>query len=274
MTLADFFRRRSIPGMIPALFRSLLPVKGGMRAYDLFALTVTLMIVGHADAYLANNEAWWHVPDRIVIPVFLVSIGYNSGRKHSRLLWIGAILMTCSNWILKRWIRLDILAMIILLRFIIGPVMNWAMKSRLRFLVLNLALLLLYPLTNRYGEYGSLGLIMAIAGWLNKNQSEIADNMPKPREYFIFSYLALLGWTAWDFRFNFSILQVLLIAAGMAWVMYLLYNFRQLLLNSVAARPKDVIEKICSFMGHKSLEIYVIHALVFQLLVGLTRIVS
>jgi hypothetical protein len=232
------------------------------------------MMVGHADSYLSHNESWWRVPDRIVVPVFLVSVGYNSGQKTSRILWVGATLMTYSNWLLKRWIRLDILAMIILVRFIIDPMMTWALKSKVRFVGLNLVLLLLYPFTNRYGEYGSLALVMAVAGWINRNRSEVPPDIVKPHEYFIFLYFAFLICTLLDHTFAFSIVQFLIIGAGLGWIMYLLYRFRQLLLNSIAARPRDAVEKFCSFIGRKSLEIYVFHSLAFQFLVLVERIIS
>jgi hypothetical protein len=268
------FRKGINREILLAIFKPLSPWKGGLRAYDLFALAVAIMMVSHADSYLANNESWWRIPDRITVSVFLVSIGYNSGQKPSRILWVGATLMTYSNWLLKRWIRLDILAMIILVRFIIDPMMTWALKSRVRFVGLNLVLLALYPITNRYGEYGSLALLMAMAGWINRNRGELPPNVVKPYEYFIFLYFAFLICTFLDHTFSFSIVQYLIIGAGLAWVMCLLYNFRQLLLNSIAARPRDIIEKICSFLGHKSLEIYVIHTLAFEFLVVIERIIS
>jgi hypothetical protein len=259
---------------LATFFRPLLPIENGVRAYDLFALTVIFMIIGHADSYLGGNNIWWRVPDRIVIPVFLISIGYNSAQKTNRILLVGAIVMTFSNWLLKGWIRLDILAMIILLRYIIDPVMEWALKSKARFYGLNLLLLASYPLTNPYGEYGTLSLLMAMAGWINRNRSEVPPDIIKPYQHFIFSYICLLACTAIDPTFRLSVMQFFVIAAGMAWVMYLLYNFRQLLLNSIAARPKDRIEKLCSFIGHKSLEIYMINSLAFQFLVGVVRMVS
>ena len=69
-------------------------------------------------------------------------------------------------------------------------------------------------------------------------------------------------------------MQFLIIGAGLGWIMYLLYRFRQLLLNSIAARPRDAVEKFCSFIGRKSLEIYVFHSLAFQFLVLVERIIS
>ncbi len=249
---------------LTALFRPLLPVSGGLRAYDLFALTVAIMIFGHVGEYFAIGNHWWRVPDRIVVPVFLVSVGYNAGSRLSRFLWGSAVLMTVFNWVLTRKFYIEVLAVIILSRLVIDPLARWALKSRVRFYAANLLFVALCPLINDYVEYGTLALTLAMAGWVNRNRSEIPAEILRPREFFIFTYLAYLACV--EIIFRFSAPQFIVVAGGTAWVMYVLYNFRPLLLNSIQARPRDIIEKFCSFLGHKSLEIYVIHSIALQLL--------
>jgi hypothetical protein len=263
--------RGNVRETIIALCRSLSAGKGGVRAYDLFALTVATMILGHFSFYFMANELWLRVPDRIMAPVFLVSVGYNSGRPFSRMLCGAALLMTFINWAFIHRIYFDILAVIIVLRFIIDPLMTWSLKSRVRFWSMNLILLLLTPVTINNVAFGNLGVIMAIAGWINRNRSEVPASVVKPYKYFVYSYFVFFLYLYLDITFDFSILQFVTVAAGLAWIMYLLYNFRQLLLNSISARPRDAIERLCSFMGHKSLEVYVISSIAFQILRFVSR---
>jgi hypothetical protein len=240
-------------------------VPGGLRSYDLFALTVAVMVMGHVPYYFMSDvpdTSWYRLADRIMVPVFLVSVGYNAGHRLSRFLWGGAFILTALNWILTREIYLDVLGTIILVRLIVNPLMEWALRSRNRFMGLNAALLLLFPVTNAVIEYGTLGLIMAMAGWINRNRGEIPPDIVKPSDYFLGAWAVFTG-CIW-FTFQFSPAQAAIVAAGSAWTMHALYNFRQLLLNTLAAPPRDPLEKFCSFLGHKSLEIYVAHCLLFQ----------
>jgi hypothetical protein len=42
-------------------------------------------------------------------------------------------------------------------------------------------------------------------------------------------------------------------------------QLRQLILNSLKNRPKDIISRTCRVIGHKTLEIYVLHLLIFYM---------
>jgi hypothetical protein len=58
-----------------------------MGAHDhttCFALTVAAMILDPFRFYFLAKDLWLRVLDPIVAPVFLVSVGFNSGRPFSR----------------------------------------------------------------------------------------------------------------------------------------------------------------------------------------------
>jgi peptidoglycan/LPS O-acetylase OafA/YrhL len=59
-------------------------------------------------------------------------------------------------------------------------------------------------------------------------------------------------------------MQMLVMIVGGSVVMGILYDFNTLILASLKRRPRDVIGRTCSFLGHKSLEIYLVHTLILQ----------
>ncbi len=96
---------------------------------------------------------------------------------------------------------MNFLATIIALRFIIDPVMTFALKSKLRFWGLNAGLLVVSTFTSIFLEYGSLALIMAMAGWISRNRDETPAHIVKPADYFCFTGGAFIIFTAHDLSF-------------------------------------------------------------------------
>lgn len=242
-------------------------MKRNLTAYDLFALTVVVMIAGHIGYYFMPDENWARVPDRILVPVFLVSIGYNAGRKTTDNLWKYAAFMAALHGFLYHEFFLNIIGTIIIIRPFLDPLVKFLLKSRTMLWSASLVMTAVSPLITPYIEYGTLAVVLAMAGWINKNRSEVPENIVKPYQYFIFAYLSHLYFA--QMLYGFTPLLFSLVAIGAGIVFCLLYDFRELLMNSIKRRPKDLIEKICSFIGRKGLEIYVLHVILFQIIVVL-----
>lgn len=220
------------------------------------------MIAGHAFYYFLPDENWLRIPDRILAPVFLVSIGYNAGVKLKKIIIVGAVAITLGQYLILDSLYMNILWTIILVRWLIEPLARRLLKSKSVFWGINVAFILLYPITTMFFDYGTLAFIMAMAGWLNKNRSADTDKIIKPSEYFAFTYTAYLFLT--KLIFDYTYMEIFIIAAGMAIIMYLLFNMKSLLINSIQNKPTDAIGRFCKFLGHKSLEIYIVHMLLFQ----------
>ena len=68
--------------------------------------------------------------------------------------------------------------------------------------------------------------------------------------------------------FDFSYFELFCIFIGSGAAMYLLYDFRRLILNGVKNQSAGIIAKAWRFIGHKSLEIYAIHLALFYLVIA------
>ena len=235
-----------------------------ITAYQLFALTVLIMIMGHASYYFFPDISWLRIPDRMLAPVFLVCVGFNSGYKLSNFLIVGAILVIGMTHLIMGTFYVNILGTIVLVRYLIEPMANLMIKNKEFFWIINALLVVLYPITNTYIEYGTVAIIMAMAGWLIRNSEAIDNKVISPQNYFFFAFIIyVLGV---QLVFMFSEIQVIVLSLGTAFVMYLLYHMRDLLLNSIRDKSKNLFKRIYKFIGKKSLEVYVIHIILFQII--------
>lgn len=219
------------------------------------------MVVSHVFYYFAPDIPWTRIPDRISVPVFLVLIGYNAGQKLPKTIYMGAVAIWLMNIATFDSYFINFLGTIILVRLLIDPMATAIIKNKASFWGVNLMLVVLFPITSVFFDYGSLAIIMALAGWLNKNGS-LATDIVKPYEYFVFATITYL--MCMKLTFGFGSIEIAIVAIGLSLVMYLLYHMKTLLMNSIRNKPVDAIGRFCKFLGHKSLEIYIVHILLFQ----------
>jgi len=240
-----------------------------ITAYDLMAATVVAMVLGHIVSYFDVANFWWRLPDRILWPVFFIPLGYNVGRKLDLMLlfWAAAIVaekqILMSPYFNVPLFPLPILVSIAFARIAVEPLMQFAVKSAWRFWGVVAILAVLGPASGEVAECGFLALLLAMGGWLLRNRDEVPLSTVNPREFFVALFVYYNCYMHFLYYQQAPLVQLAIVLAGNACIFYLLYGLRERVLASVRRRPQDMIEKICSFLGHKSLEIYAIHILLF-----------
>ncbi|TAL30325.1 MAG: hypothetical protein EPN97_12955 [Alphaproteobacteria bacterium] len=243
-------------------------VEDNLTAYGLFAIAVLWMVAGHFSENLTES-LWLRVTDRILLPVFLIPIGYNAGRRVDWKLAGGAVLVSSLRWFMfHRWLPalsmgyVTILVTIVITRLVLEPLMEFALKSRARFWGASLALAGLAPFTHSHVcEYGTLGILMAMAGWLSRNRGQEPKPPVEPSEFFLLVYFYYIAFN--QSLYEFSAPQLAVTAAGTAVVFRLLWDFRRLLLNSLRSKPADIVARVARFTGGNSLEIYTLHMIAY-----------
>jgi len=115
------------------------------------------------------------------------------------------------------------------------------------------ALIWLLPL-ELFISYGTQGLLFAVCG------REVRRGTQAQNKWF-FVLTAAVFVIFESFMFKFSMLEGAVLAAGIAFVMWVLYNFE---LKKLGISP---IYNIARFMGRYSLYIYVIHLLVIRIFI-------
>ncbi len=220
------------------------------------------MIFGHTIVYVFNDEPRVaRIPDMALLPVFLVTIGFNAGYKTSWSLWLGAIATTICSFFYFGVIRAYVLGTIIAIRYILEPMMEILIRNKYLFWAANVVFIILAIPSDIFFQFGTMALILAMAGWINVNKSIVPKEIVNPRDYFVFASCVYLVFMS--YKEDLSWVLVLMLIPCLAVIMWLLFNFKALLLNSIKKKPKNHQGKLWRYIGHKSLEIYVIQHIAF-----------
>lgn len=219
---------------------------------------------GTSPRFFLPDILWLRIPDRVFVLTFLVATGYNSGHKFNPIIYGGFAVICILGYFTEQHFPINILGTLLFVRFTLEALTRGLFANKAVFWAGNIVFIILFPVTNAVLEYGTLAYILALAGWISKNQ-HLVKNTVNPLEYFIFALFAYLLATQLTFQFPQD--QMIIVGIGCAIMMILLYNLKTLLLNSMKAKPKDIIGQFCRFLGHKSLEIYIFHYVLFQIIV-------
>lgn len=230
-----------------------------ISVYDyLKCLALFLMVIDHLGAFFFVYDPEWRAVGRLSAPIWLFLIGYARSRNITPALLGGAIVLSAASYYTNHgFVIQNILWPIILIRLTLNPVMRWVDGNETRLLVITGVLFVLTPLTSPYVDYGSIGYILAIWGYLARNGFN--DRPLYPVAYGIAALLLYFYVQVDSFKFNIA--YSVLIAGGLAGVYYLLMHyFRQ---GQTGWSPKNrPLRQLISLAGRHTLVFYVAHLLI------------
>jgi peptidoglycan/LPS O-acetylase OafA/YrhL len=153
----------------------------------------------------------------------------------------------------------------IFIRLVLDQYMLRSMRDFNAFWAMAFIIALLAFPSNFVTEYGTLGLIMAIYGYLVRRKEELKETHPQHISgFFTFALLSFLAIQQIGFGFNES--QFMGMCMGTMSVMGLLYFFKPATFPNVTKVLPGFFVKIIQFTGRRTLEIYVVHLLIFKFL--------
>lgn len=234
-----------------------------ITSYDLLkAFAVIIMVVDHMGAYFFPDELWLRAIGRLCVPAWLFLIGYANSRDLSFKLCAGAGVLIVANFVVGMPIfPWNILATIIVVRLLIDPVMSFVKRGE-HYLWATTALLIplsivTYPLC----EYGTLGLLISMFGYMVRHKGEFSKD-----QIFAFMVSVLIAFLlVQQVDFGFSILQFSAMAVGAALVCLTLLDFKAKTYPALTKKLVFPVRWVLQFCGRKTLEIYVVHLLIFKL---------
>lgn len=244
--------------------RKLLPLN--LTSYDLLkSFAVVLMVVDHFGYYFDDENVWLRVIGRFCVPVWFFLIGYARSRDVGPRMWLGAaILVVASGMAGIGILPLNILVTMLVIRVVIDPIMAHSQRTPQGLWQVSVMLLLLVFPSSYAFEYGTLAIIMAIFGWLVRNQHEYPDGVRQTHRFYFFALLSFVILQSMFFGFQNN--EIIVFGVGTLVVMGGLLLFKPVVFSGTGEGLQGIITAPLRFMGRWTLEIYVAHLLLFKAL--------
>jgi hypothetical protein len=243
------------------MIRKKLPIE--ITSYDLVkTFAIIIMIIDHIGLYLFPDAIEWRMVGRLCVPVWLFLIGYARSRDISPSLWMGAFVLVGAD-VIVGWpiLSLNILFTIIIIRLVLDYVVAWFEKSdAMRFAVgLGIILLLIPTLAV---DYGTSALALAMYGYYVRRYQEGFCSLYFMRGVMVFAFMVfVLGQ---QISFGFTSLQFALTAGGLLFVTIAMQYFTARDFPALGMKIGTVGTGFLKLCGRYSLEIFVMHLLVFK----------
>ncbi len=238
-----------------------------ITSYDLLKCFALLtMIADHVGYFFFPDEETWRAVGRLSAPVWLFLIGYARSRDLSGRLWIGAAVLTAAAFILGKVIfPLTILWGMLLTRHVIDRIAKVIFQDAAALGAFMFLMFLISLPTSLLFDYGSLCLTFALFGYAVRHRGEallLQDKHIKlygGLNVFVYAVLALLV-------FGFDQNDFLIVVAGVSACCSLLYCFRPAVYSEATTRLPGVLVWLVQIGGRRTLEIYVLHLVLFRIL--------
>lgn len=237
-----------------------------LTSYDLLkTLAIVLMLADHIGYYFFKDIEWFRVFGRMSVPIWFFLIGYAQSRDLPLKLWASMAVLVVANIIFGLYlIPLNILATIIFVRLVLDKVARIAFRGvePMAYTLVGLGVLAL-P-TWVFFEYGTIAVILAMAGYALRNRETIP--MTDSTLRFFFGFFVLFYAFTQILMFDFTPLgnQVMFVGVGLIGV--LLYLFKPQTEDYFEATWPQPVLSLFKLCGRYSLEIYVVHLLIFKAL--------
>lgn len=237
-----------------------------LTSYDfLKAAAVILMVIDHAGFYLYADETWMRVIGRLCVPIWFFLIGYARTAEIPGIIWVGAVLVSASCVISGIYILpLNILFSIIIARLLREEMASHALHNAETLRGMYLILVLAYLPTSIFFEYGTLGFLFVVMGFMVRNWEEVTQRIAKR---YLILYVAMSFAAYWVFQGaiapEISAAQILFLTAGLFLVALILMRFRLVTFPKLTSGIGP-LAGIVRILGRRTLEIYVLHIIILR----------
>lgn len=237
-----------------------------LTSYDLLkAFALITMVVDHVGYYFFPEQDWLRVIGRSSAPVWFFLIGYARSRDMSPRMWLWGGALVAATIVTGDYVLpFNVIFTMLLIRKIIDPVMKRASKNyEILFGMAVNAAFLAIP-TGFLVEYGTAGMLFAMFGWLMRNRENTSYSMKGVVE--VFALIFCVGaYSCYQlFTFSFYPEQSYAAVGVIALVTILLYFFRPVVFSESSKIIPAPFLWILQLAGRRTLEIYVLHHIVFK----------
>ena len=248
------------------LFRT--DISTSLTAHDLLkTVALILMFVDHIAYYFMNDLEEMRLIGRLSSPIWFFLIGYAHTRKLEGRLWVWALILASGLFIIRDYqglLPLNILFNFLFIRATLEFVMARAtLDFEKLFGFFWVCVLLIIPSMWLF-EYGSMGYLFAMAGYLVRHQSDLKNLQLKHVHAFMLLAVAAYGFGMW-YQFKFDIENVIYMFIMLLCMCPALVYFKPHEFKSDKGLLQ-IIKYPLFLTGRRTLEIYVLHLLIFSYL--------
>lgn len=227
---------------------------------------VICMIIDHIGFYFFPDASWFRVVGRLGgAPIWFFLIGYAQSRDIPNKWMIGALILAVMDFALfSQVFPMNVLVTLMALRLFIDPLMNVMMRSRYLFWLISILLAFFYMATNGIVEYGTLGLLCGVYGYITRHRERLKiASFLSDRDYFFFiGFLIVANTLLQSAVMGFDTVQSTVLAVLFAVITV---SLSQLKVQELSQEFSRSMTRLLHFGGRKTLEIYVGHLVVFKL---------
>lgn len=227
----------------------------GFDALKLFA--VFSMTMDHVGFYFFQDTLWLRAIGREAMPIFMFMAGYSGSRKPHTETLVLAWIMLFNHWLVGRpLLPLNILFAVVFSRIILDFCMAKGLLPG-RIPELTAVFLIISFLTIPLFEYGSLGFLFALIGWMVHQKEKQYLRQVTAISYILF-VLVQFYW------FDFNIMEDIYVVLATAWVVKWLAEF-----------PNKIVwdtwedsgwKKCATVLSRNTLHYYFIHRILFEMI--------
>lgn len=240
-----------------------------LTSYDLLkAVAIILMITDHVGHHFYPDEMWLRVLGRLCVPIWFFLVGYAKTSELSKSLWVGGAVVAVSSVVAGQYLLpLNILFTIIILRYVRSGLVKNGLHSpdalRGIFLIIVCASL---PSAILF-EYGTLSMLFVLFGHIVRNKDDVYKRI-EPQYIKIFAVVSFLTFFLIEGMSlpAVSLPQAMVMFFGFLIVGITLWNFRPAVYIDAPNHMAPSIIRFIQFMGRRTLEIYVVHIVIFRVI--------
>lgn len=222
------------------------------------------MIVDHVGAYFFPDTDIFRVFGRMCVPIWFFLIGYAQSRDLGSLIIGGALILVVSDIVVGRQIfAVNILVSIIIVRFVLDYTMAIVQKGTLWLVAMCAILVVLLLPLSIFWEYGTLGILIAMFGYMVRHQGADKDKQEQTFGFLMFCIFVFVVYQ--QLLFDFSQTHLIIMTLGVTLSFFLVLNFKSATYPNLTEKLPVTATAFFQICGRRTLEIYVIHLMVFKI---------
>jgi len=222
------------------------------------------MIIDHLGVFFFPDQEGWRVVGRMSMPIWMFLVGYAQTRKIPDMLYWGAGILFISDFVFgQNLFALSILVTIIIIRYTLDYIMAFALSGFQNLFMATFSLIILAFPTMFLFEYGTQAVLFAMFGYLLRHQKKIEWSNEKIMIFMFVSFMAYMAFQ--KIVISFNTVEFYTMGAGVLLVCLSLMLFQPKLYPELTKKWPTFISEFFKVMGRQTLEIYVIHLILFKM---------